>query len=382
MAKILVPLYQNFSPLENYQYLFVVYSVFFVCIVLFCLLINTILLKFSTTLGIRENEKPIIRWSSVSRPALGGISFYISFLLSTACYGIFFESNNVFNDSQAIALLSAASLAFLMGLADDAYNTRPFLKLFVQIGCGGMLVLGANYSSSDNHLLVIQLFENNIYNYILTILWVVGIMNSINMLDNMDGITTITSLFIILPCIFYISIHQNFENFDYIALLGVLASLIAFLFYNLNPSRMFMGDSGSQFLGLFIAAIGIKYLWNSTTFNGDVVVSKQIVTVLLAFILPIIDTTSVVINRISRKQSPFIGGKDHTTHHLSYLGFSDSQVGYIFLGISSLSSIICFAFFRFVDYWNHYSTFGFIVYFLAIFASLYWTTQKNKSKRK
>ena len=266
-----------------------------------------------------------------------------------------------------------------MGLADDAYNTRPFLKLFVQIGCGGMLVLGANYSSSYNHLLVIQLFENDIYNYILTILWVVGIMNSINMLDNMDGITTITSLFIILPCIFYISIHQNFENFDYIALLGVLASLIAFLFYNLNPSRMFMGDSGSQFLGLFIAAIGIKYLWNSTSFNGDVVVSKQIVTVLLAFILPIIDTTSVVINRISRKQSPFIGGKDHTTHHLSYLGFSDSQVGYIFLGISSLSSIICFAFFRFVDYWNHYSPFGFIVYFLAIFASLYWTTQKNLS---
>ena len=80
-------------------------------------------------------------------------------------------------------------------------------------------------------------------------------------------------------------------------------------------------------------------------------------------ILPIIDTTSVVINRLSRKQSPFIGGKDHTTHHLSYLGFSDSQVGYIFLGISSLSSIICFAFFRFVDYWNHFSTIGFIIYF-------------------
>ena len=319
--------------MENHQYLFIVYSLFFVSIVLFCLLINTILLKFSTTLGIRENEKPIIRWSSVSRPAMGGISFYISFLLSTACFGIFFESNDVFNDSQAIALLSASSLAFLMGLADDAYNTRPFLKLFVQIVCGVILVLGANYSSSENHLLVIQLFENEIYNYILTILWVVGIMNSINMLDNMDGITTITSIFIILPCVFYISIHQNFENFDYIALLGVLASLIAFLFYNLNPSKMFMGDSGSQFLGLFIAAIGIKYLWNSTSFNGDITISKQIITVLLAFILPIIDTTSVVINRLSRKQSPFIGGKDHTTHHLSYLGFSDSQVVYIFLGI-------------------------------------------------
>ena len=315
--------------MEQHQYLFIVYSIFFVSIVFFCLLINTILLKFSTTLGIRENEKPIIRWSSVSRPAMGGISFYISFLLSTACFGIFFESNTLFNDSQSIALLTASSLAFLMGLADDAYNTKPFLKLFVQIICGVILIFGAKFSSTTN-LLIIQLFDNDIYNYILTILWVIGIMNSINMLDNMDGITTITSIFIILPCIFYISIHQDFENFDFIALLGVLAALIAFLFYNLNPSKMFMGDSGSQFLGLFIAALGIKYLWNSTNYNGDVVVSKQIITVLLAFILPIIDTTSVVINRLSRKQSPFVGGKDHTTHHLSYYGFSDSQVAYIF----------------------------------------------------
>ncbi len=367
--------------MEQHQYLFIVYSIFFVSIVFFCLLINTILLKFSTTLGIRENEKPIIRWSSVSRPAMGGISFYISFLLSTACFGIFFESNTLFNDSQSIALLTASSLAFLMGLADDAYNTKPFLKLFVQIICGVILIFGAKFSSSSN-LLIIQLFDNDIYNYILTILWVIGIMNSINMLDNMDGITTITSIFIILPCIFYISIHQDFENFDYIALLGVLAALIAFLFYNLNPSKMFMGDSGSQFLGLFIAALGIKYLWNSTNYNGDVVVSKQIITVLLAFILPIIDTTSVVINRLSRKQSPFVGGKDHTTHHLSYYGFSDSQVAYIFLGISALSSLICFALFRFIDYWSHWSTVGFVIYFIAAFICLYWTTQKNKDQRK
>ena len=118
--------------MEQFQYLFLVYSIFFVSIVFFCLLINTILLKFSTTLGIRENEKPIIRWSSLSRPAMGGISFYIAFLLSTACFGIFFEGNTLFNDSQSIALLTASSLAFLMGLADDAYNTKPFLKLFVQ----------------------------------------------------------------------------------------------------------------------------------------------------------------------------------------------------------------------------------------------------------
>ena len=69
---------------------------------------------------------------------------------------------------------------------------------------------------------------------------------------------------------------------------------------------MFMGDSGSQFLGLIIAVIGIKYFWNLEDFNtGDMIPTKQIITVLIVFTLPIVDTTSVVINRIGRKSSPF-----------------------------------------------------------------------------
>ncbi len=367
--------------MDHSQYLFIVYSVFFISIVLFCLLINTILLKFSTTLGIRENEKPIIRWSSISRPALGGISFYISFLISTACFSIFFEEHSVLNDSQSIGLLTATALAFLMGLADDAYNTKPFLKLSVQILCGLILVF-SSITNNTEHSTIIQLFELPILNYILTVLWVVGIMNSINMLDNMDGITSITSSFIIIIALFYLTINSEYENFDFIALLGVLASLIAFLFYNWHPSKIFMGDSGSQFIGLFVAAIGIKYIWNSTSYSGEIIQSKQIITVLLAFILPIIDTTSVFINRISRKQTPFIGGKDHTTHHLSYLGFSDSQVAFIFLGISALSSLICIAIFRFIDHWNHWITLGFSIYFIAVFLTLYAITLKNKNRRK
>ena len=103
--------------MSNGEYIFIIYASY---IILFCLLINTILLKFSTTLGIRDNEKPIIRWSAVSKPSLGGISFYITFLIATGCYGIFFDSSNIFNDGQIIGVVGAISLAFLMGLADDA----------------------------------------------------------------------------------------------------------------------------------------------------------------------------------------------------------------------------------------------------------------------
>ena len=349
---------------------------------MFCLLINTILLKFVTTLGIRDKEKPLIRWSSISKPALGGISFYISFLISTACYGIFFNSQDLFNDGQIIGLIAAVSLAFLMGLADDAYNTKPWLKFFVQFFCGVILILSSNFSVQEKSM-VIQIFEHPILNYAITIIWVIGIMNSINMLDNMDGITTITSLFILLCGLIYLAIQNAFNQYDFMIITGIVGALIGFLFYNWHPSKMFMGDSGSQFLGLLIAAVGIKYFWNVELFEtGENITSKQIITVLIVFTLPIVDTTSVVINRLARKTSPFIGGKDHTTHHLSYLGFTDTQISFIFAGIGFISCLIAVTIYRFVDYWNWINSTLFLLYFLAIFCTLFITTQQHKNLRK
>ena len=103
--------------------------------------------------------------------------------------------------------------------------------------------------------------------------------------------------------------------------------------------------------------------------------------ILIVFILPICDTTSVVINRLARKQSPFIGGNDHTTHHLSYLGFTDSQIAFIYLGVSFLSMIISIALYRFINDWSYLIAIGFFIYFLGVFSVLYITTQQNKDKR-
>ena len=207
-------------------------------------------------------------------------------------------------------------------------------------------------------------------------------MNSINMLDNMDGITAQTSFFIITTAIIFLSFNSGFEKYDYMICLGAIGSLIGFLFYNFHPSRMFMGDSGSQFLGLLVAIIGIKYFWNIEDFKTRTTIpTKQIVTVLIVFTLPIVDTTSVVINRIARKSSPFVGGKDHTTHHLSYLGFNDTQISFIFAGISFLSCIIAISIYRFVHHWTWINTTLYLIYFLSIFLSLYFTTQQHKDKR-
>ena len=367
--------------MNSYKYTFLVYAEFFVCITLFGLVINTILLKFSKTLGIRDKENTMIRWSNVSKPALGGITFFMIFLVSTACFGILFDHNELFKNGEIISLIGALCLAFIMGLADDAYNTKPWLKFFIQITCGLILIFGSLKTGNSNH--IISIFEYDLLNYIITTLWVVGIMNSINMLDNMDGITTVTSIFIFLTALVFLALQNAFQHFDFMIVLGLMGALVSFLFYNWSPSKMYMGDSGSQFLGLILAFIGIKYFWNSAIFETqELVPSKQIIIVCLIFILPISDTTSVFINRISRKQSPFIGGKDHTTHHLSFMGFSNAQIIFIFSGIAFLSSIIAIALYRFVNIWTNFKFIMYIIYILAIFITLYISTQQHKDLRK
>lgn len=353
------------------EYSFIVFSTFLCGAIVFALLLYTILLKFSKNLGVR-NDDNLIRWSSNNKPALGGIGFYIIFLLGIAVYAIFFDPKEVFHNSQTLGLLGACSLAFLMGLADDAYNTRPWLKFGIQVLCAVILIASNNF---------IDIFETIWLNYLFTIFWVVGIMNSINMLDNMDGITSVISIFIILIGALVLYTTGNHYSFFGFILLAVLASLIGFLFYNWNPSKMFMGDTGSQFLGVFLAFIGVKFFWNHVGIDGESYGSRQFILATLAFLPALADTTIVFINRLSRKQSPFIGGKDHTTHHLSYMGISDSQVAMVFSGISFVSVLLTLFIVLFIENWKTSYLFIFSIYCLLVFFFLFAITQRNKDKR-
>lgn len=339
------------------EYYLLILALVFIFTLVFSILFNTILLRFASTLGIRENAGEISRWSASQKPALGGITFFICFLVSVSFNSIFFNNNVVFHNLEAFGVLATVSIAFLMGLADDAYDTKPRLKFSIQGICSIILIATNNY---------IVITEFDYVNYILTFLWVVGIMNSINMLDNMDGITSSVSITII-ACVFVsLKIGSEVDLFDSILLIGVMGGLCGFLFHNWNPSSMFMGDTGSQFLGMFLAYFGIKYLWNSTDFNGDHIPAKQFCTVLVAFILPILDTTFVTISRLLKKKSPFIGGKDHTTHHVSYLGLSDSQVAFLFVGLGGFSVFLVLVINRFISGWDHLYTIIFFAYFLIL----------------
>lgn len=355
--------------MEEKTYLFLIYALYFIGTIVLSFLINGIFLKFASTLGIRNSSETIIRWSSTSKPSLGGISFYLIFLLSIICYSIFFKEPHILLNKRLLGLLAACTLAFLMGLSDDAYNTRPLLKFLIQVSCGLILITTGTY---------IRMFSNDAFNYALTMFWVVGLMNSINMLDNMDGITTIVSIAVILNAILIIKLNCSVNTVNVFALIGVMAALIGFLYFNWHPSKMFMGDTGSQFLGLFLAAMGIIYFWNPINASEDYIQSKHFFMTLLTFAIPIIDTTTVVVNRIAKGRSPFVGGKDHTTHSLFFMGVTEKRIAILYFGICLVSMFFNLLIVKYITNWSILHIILFAIYFILLFWLLYAPARKHR----
>jgi len=292
---------------------------------------------------------------------------FFTFIFAVLIYAIINPGSAIFNNLEFIGLLLASLLAFGIGLADDAYNTRPLLKLLGQIACGLILAFSNNS---------ISFFHNDIADAVLTVVWIVTIMNSLNMLDNMDGITATVSLFILLACMVSVLIITNFEfNLWVIILVAEIGAIIGFLTYNVNPAKMFMGDAGSQFLGLFVGFFAIKGLWNAPVAYELPSWSGMLIA-LAAFTPAAADTLTVVINRLKRGQSPMVGGKDHTTHHLVYKGLNDFQVWLRFLFISILSFLISSILVFYLDGGSYLPTLIGATYFIVVFILLYRNTIK------
>ena len=360
--------------MEGLYFNIVFYSLFFLICICFSVLINFLILRFSRTLGMRNISNSQPRWGSAAKPSVGGFSFYIIFLISISTLGVIPMEDSGYFNKQLIGLLAACSVGFLLGLADDAYNTNPLVKFIGQFTCANLLV------TTNFQILVTPLPE---VNYVITVIWIIGLMNSINMLDNMDAITTSVSISIILGAIVLIVLNGDISNVYLIIMLGILGALIGFLYFNWHPAKIYMGDTGSQFLGVFLAAISILFFWNYRESYSGFIELRQFLIPMLLFIVPLIDTTTVVIRRLARRQSPFVGGKDHITHQLAYLGLSDRSVA-IVLGVLSLSSIgLVVLIYQNLDNWHLTYTLILIGYFLSMFLGfqvLYNLAQKKHER--
>lgn len=312
--------------------------------------VNWILVKFSVNLGVRNiSKEEEIRWQG-KKPSVGGITFFISFLILYSVLSILYKDAVPFDNNIELSLIVICTLAFIIGLIDDAKNTNPLLKLIGQIICGSVLAYFG---------FTIEVSPNLVWNQLLTVIWVVFLMNSINMLDNMDGLATLISILIISA----IAISsQLITEIYFIHIICFVGALFGFLYYNWKPSRIYMGDSGSQLLGAFLAHTSVICLWNHRAIDGGYFQLAQFFLPFFIFTIPIFDTSTVFIHRLLRRQSPFIGGKDHLSHHFVYLGLSD-DIAVLTLGIINL-------FFIFLGLWIYFQAknlilFGFIGWFVA-----------------
>lgn len=357
------------------QYMIAFLASFLLISALFSFLINWLFLKFSFNLGARDKNDITqqVRWASNVKPAIGGISFFIVFLVSISVIGTLPRESSSMLDKHLIGIIASSCLGFILGLADDAYNTNPLAKFIIQLSCAFILIISDVY---------IRVTGNPAFDFMLTTIWVIGLMNSVNMLDNMDAITTTISMSIIIGLIAVVAISgSDMSTFYLVMLVGVFGALCGFLYFNWNPSRVYMGDTGSQFLGVFLASTSIMFFWDFRNEGSDEFIQlKQFVVPMLFFIVPIIDTTTVTIRRLMRKQSPFVGGKDHITHHLAYLGLSDNMVALILISISLLSLPFVSLIITNIIPWTWHVTLISFVYFFVIFILMQIVYNVGKKK--
>lgn len=356
------------------NYLIIIYVLFFVIALGFAVVINLLLLKLSKELqtgGLDADLEHLkqVRWQNQAKPAMGGVGFFILFLLSVSSYFMLPFHVEAFFGRELFALLGACTLGFLIGLYDDSFNAQPLIKFGAQFVCGLFLVAMGIH---------IPLTPYTWFNYSFTILWVVGIMNSINMLDNMDGITASVSLSIIMAALMLLLLSNQAASIYFIICIGVAAAMVGFLFFNWSPSKMYMGDSGSQFLGAFLAYLSIVLMWKYRDASSGVIAIKQFLVPMILFIVPLIDTITVCIRRISQGKSPFVGGRDHTTHHLAFNGISDGIVAAILFMISLASIIITYFLVTNFHNWNLSKSLIVIGYFVTLFIIMQMLYERGK----
>jgi UDP-GlcNAc:undecaprenyl-phosphate GlcNAc-1-phosphate transferase len=264
-------------------------------------------------------DKPSARKQhTVPTPLLGGLAIYLGVIIALIILG------NRFYVSQIIGIFVGATLVSFLGLWDDRRGLSPWVKLAGQFLAAGIVAM------TDVRIV---LSPYDALNIALTMLWVVAITNAMNLLDNMDGLSGGIAAIAALYFLLFAAMSGQY-------LVGALAAAlvgacIGFLFYNLNPASIFMGDTGSLFLGFTLASLAIKLRFP----ENSAFVTWMVPVFVLA--VPIFDTSLVIVSRLRRGLNPLTTpGKDHLSHRLALLTGSTREAVLICYLIGFLSGTV------------------------------------------
>jgi len=243
---------------------------------------------------------------------LGGLAVTAPITLGSLLVVFISISSDLKNQFFLGLILPSLAIAFI-GLLDDLYQLPAWPRFIVQSGVGVITSLMLYLSDGG-----VQLFDNPWINGFLTSFWVVAIINALNFMDNMDGLAT--SLSIVTSLSLFILSYLNGQYLVAALCVAVFAACIGFLFWNRRPASIYLGDAGALYLGFLLAAISIR-----VDVNSDSEIIKVLVP-LLIFAIPVTDITQVVISRVVKGKSPFVGGRDHLSHLLLNKGLNEDTV--------------------------------------------------------
>ena len=261
----------------------------------------------------KSHKKPV--------PYLGGVAIIIGVITVSYSASLFspFTSSTFW---LATSVLGPALLLGLIGLWDDIKNLPPLPRFIAQTLAGvftaSILIITDNVGNPTG---------SDIFDSLITVVWVVGICNSINFFDNLDGGAAGT---VAISSIALAYLALSGDQYLIAALSTVTAgATLGFLVWNKSPAKIYMGDAGALFLGVLLATLTVR-------FEPDI--KSQISSYLIPGFLiaiPILDTTVAVLSRVRRNLSPFQGGQDHLSHRLIRAGLSRKSAAFALWGLSA-----------------------------------------------
>jgi UDP-GlcNAc:undecaprenyl-phosphate/decaprenyl-phosphate GlcNAc-1-phosphate transferase len=262
-------------------------------------------------------------------PRLGGVAIFLSF---SACMGLaaFWALNHprlhaTFSLHKLATILVPAALIFLLGVYDDIRGVGPYFKFSVQGVAATMLFLGG--------LRIVNIpviFGNHTLPWFvewpLTVLWVLAITNAFNLIDGLDGLAAGSALFSTLVA-FVVSL-MNGPSLVTVMTIALAGAIVGFLRFNFNPATIFLGDSGSLFIGFLLSAMALAGAQKAPTI---VAVAIPVVS----FGLPILETALSIVRRLISGRPVFTADREHIHHKLLQHGMTHRQVVILLYGVSA-----------------------------------------------
>ena len=278
--------------------------------------------NFAHKVGAIDVPKDARRMHKKPIPRLGGLAIYGGFLCSILIFGQL--------DETMLCVLLGAAIIVALGIFDDVLALGAKLKFVVQIVaaaipvCIGDLQIGL--FTNLNPLSDTPFVHLGILAVPVTIIWIVGITNAVNLIDGLDGLAVGVSS---IAAITMLAVALLTGNMPIAITMAALAgACIGFMPYNLNPAKIFMGDTGSTFLGCMLATVSIMGL-----FKFYAVISFAVPFLILG--LPIFDTANAIIRRVAAGRSPMSPDRGHVHHKLIDMGFNQKQAVAILYAISA-----------------------------------------------